>query len=105
MASSDKIYYLRQLLKRDARSMAFPSNVHEVSFTAHFYVKAVDATDAGGAAGTFCLEQGLACVEYICLPQPISLSQIGEFEDEHRNAYELATESGIAMVASIVLTW
>ncbi len=104
MESSDQIYYLRQLLKRDARSMAFSSNVQETGFTAHFYVKAADATDAGGAAGTFCLEQGLACMEYICLPQPILPSQIGAHEDEYRKAYELAMQRGIAMVASIVLT-
>jgi hypothetical protein len=105
MATDEQIYYLRQALKPADRFSVLSPSAREVSLIAHFYVKAENDSNAGGIAGTFCLEHKLECAEYICLPQVITAAQIGEHEDEQRKAYELALQSGFAVVASVVLTW
>lgn len=105
MSAAESIFYLCQSVRSQLGLTSFGKQVNEESITLHFYVKAEDGTTAGGAAGTFALEYGLECIEYICLPQPISKSQIDSQEREHAEAYELALKKGMAVVASSVLTW
>jgi hypothetical protein len=102
---SESIYYLRQTLKRSSRHASLLPSTQQHELIAHFYVRAEDATLAGGAAGTFSVEHGLECVEYGCLPQLITRQQIAEYESEHLAAYELAEGEGFAVVLAAVLTW
>jgi len=97
-----QVFYLRQAMKPPNRFSALPSSLKEVSLHAHFYVLAEDGTDAGGAAGSFSLQTGLECEDYVCLPQLIDRSQIAEHESEHIEAYELAERDGFAVVLSLV---
>ncbi|WP_284620791.1 hypothetical protein [Aquabacterium humicola] len=92
-------------MKPSDRLTTLPATVKEVSLLAHFYVLAEDGTTAGGAAGTFSLETGLECTEYVCLPQVIERSQISENESEHVEAYELAERDGFSVVLSLVSKW
>jgi len=92
-------------MKAPGRFSTLPPPMQEISLLAHFYVLAEDGTNAGGAAGTFSLETGLECIEYICLPQPIERSQIAEHEAEHLEAYETAERDGFAVVLSLVSKW
>ena len=82
-----------------------PPSVKEITLLAHFYVVAEDEVNAGGAAGTFSLETGLECTEYICLPQALERSQIADHDTEHIEAYELAQRDGFAIVLSLVSKW
>ena len=100
-----RIFYLQQSMKAQGRFSTLPPSVRELSLLAHFYVLAEDETNAGGAAGTFSLETGLDCIEYICLPQPLDRSQIAEHESEHFEAYETAERDGFAVVLSLVSQW
>ena len=102
---SDSIIYLRQSIKRLRPISNLLAGSQEERFTAHFYVRTVDVSDAGGAAATFCMEQGWECDEYICLAQPIARSQIEPHEDEHLAAFDLAYEKGFSVVAVSVLIW
>ncbi len=100
-----QVFYLRQAMRPRARFTTLPPSVQEISLLAHFYVLAENGTNAGGAAGTFSLETGLECTEYICLPQPIERSQIAEHESEHIEAHEVAKREGFAVVLSLVTKW
>jgi hypothetical protein len=51
MSTTEQIYYLRQSLRSTKRFTSFSDDVREVNLIAHFYVKAEDGTNAGGAAG------------------------------------------------------
>ncbi len=104
MSESTSVCYLRQEL----RSLtAFPAltDGQVTRIDAHFYVQTDDMTEAGGAAASFCISNGLECVEYSCLPQPIVRSQIADHETEHTEAYELALSKGFAVVISLVGYW
>ena len=102
MSSQESIYYLRALVA--ARDHFSPPEVRapELALVAHFYVRADDQPTAGAWAHDWCRLQGLAFVEYICLPNPIVRAQIGESEGEHIQAFELAQSEGEAVVVSVV---
>lgn len=104
MCESIAVTYLRQELRSVT---AFPAltDGQVTRIDAHFYVSTDDGTQAGGAASSFCMSNGLECVEYSCLPQPILRAQIAEYETEHAEAYELALSNGFAVVLALVARW
>lgn len=104
MSESTAVSYLRQELRSLTAFPALPDG-QVTRIDAHFYVRTDDETQAGGAASSFCISNGLECVEYSCLPQPIIRSQIADHETEHAEAYELALSKGFAVVIAVVVCW
>jgi hypothetical protein len=104
MSDSSPICYLRQELRSLTPFPALPDG-HVTRIDAHFYVQTDDTTQAGGAAASFCLSNGLECVEYTRLPQPLVRSQIADHESEHAEAYDLALSKGIGVVIALVGYW
>jgi hypothetical protein len=102
---TEQLFYLRQAVKSTERFTSLSTGVQEHRLILHYYVRAEDTPSAGGAAGSFCLEHGLECVDYLSLPQQILRSQIAEHETEHIEAYEFAEREGFAVVAAAVLSW
>jgi len=104
MSNSSAVCYLRQKLRSLTSFPTLPDG-QVTGIDAHFYVQTDDTTQAGGAAASFCLSNGLECVEYTCLPQPLARSQIADHESEHAEAYDLALSKGIGVVIALVGYW
>jgi hypothetical protein len=100
---AEPIYYLRALVAVAGRFCPSSVRAPEIALVAHFYIQADSQPTAGAVAHDLCRLQGLTFEEYICLPSPVSREQIGEHEDEHIQAFELANRDGEAMVISVVL--
>ena len=96
-----KICYFRASVRPQAPALSL-SGVRESYWVAHFYVQTEDSTATGAVGSQFCAEHNLEFLEFLCLPQAISRSQIAEHEAEHIEAYELALHEGIAIVVCVV---
>jgi hypothetical protein len=99
----EPIYYLRAFIAANGRFSSSSVQAPETTLVAHFYIRTDSQAAAGAVAHDFCRMQGLIFKEYIRLPNPITRAMIGEHEDEHVQAFELAAREGEAVVISVVL--
>jgi hypothetical protein len=98
---ASEICYFRASVRPQASALTF-GGVRESYWVAHFYVQTEDSTATGAVGSQFCADRNLEFLEFLCLPQAISRSQIAEHEAEHIKAYECALREGIAVVVCVV---
>jgi hypothetical protein len=103
MNHAEPIYYLRAFIEANGRFSPQSVVASEKSLIAHFYIRSDSQPNAGAIAQDFCRLQGLTFTDYICLPSTITREMVGEHEDEHIQAFDLAERDGEAVVISVVL--